>query len=87
MTPERCYRNLGSCALRQQASEVFITGKQTAPRIGWEREEESPHLLSYKGFYPLNMGVQTKIGFFSHWPFQLPTSVLSNRGLRGGNVL
>ena len=49
-----------------QASKVFITGNQIAPKDSWEGEAASPSLLSYRGFYPLKMGV-TNVGSKKMW--------------------
>ena len=56
---------------RQQASKVFITRKQKAPRAAGRGEKSPSSRLSYRGFYPLKMGgyhrgVQKWV--FSHWP-------------------
>ena len=63
---------------------LFFSSKQSLyyrkandSRDSWEGEEESPSLLSYRGFYPLKMGVPTwgpeRCGFL---PLALPRSVL-----------
>ena len=60
-----------------QASQVFITGEQTAPSTDWEGEEESPFTLFYGGFYFLRMGVPTwglDIVPVSDWPCPAPYS-------------
>ena len=54
--------------------------KAKSSQNSWEGEEESPSLLSYRGFYPLKMGV-TNVGSRKMWfsPIglaQLPISVL-----------
>ena len=56
----------------QQASKVFITGKQIASRTAGSGEKSPLSLLSYGAFYPLKMGgyqrgVQKAV-VFSHWP-------------------
>ena len=63
---ERWYQNLGSCSWaveewtpwthRQQASKVFIKGKQIALRAVAKGEKSPLSLLSYRGFYSLNVG-------------------------------
>ena len=65
--------------------------KAKSSQNSWEGEEESPSLLSYRGFYPLKMGVPTwgpeRCGFL---PLALSSYLdqpLSSRGLRGGKVL
>ena len=42
---------------RQQASKVFITEEQTAPRTAGRGKKNPPSLLSFRGFHPLKMGV------------------------------
>ena len=67
-------QRMNSTNTRQQASEVFIKGKQRAPRAA-----EPPSLLSYRDFYLLKVCVcvcvwavtnvrSRKMWFFSHWP-------------------
>ena len=79
---------------RQQAGNILITGRLLPPSVSpidtGRGEEASPSLLSYRGFYPLKMGVPTwgpeEYGFL---PLALPSYLyqpLSNRGLRGGNA-
>ena len=64
----------------QQASKVFITGKQIAPRTPGRGEEEYPSLLSYRGLYPLKMGGANmgsrKMWFSPIGLVRLPISVL-----------
>ena len=62
----------------QAASQVFIKGKQIAPRVtggGWG-EEPPFSLLSYRGFYSLKLGGGYQRGVqrdvvFSHWPYSV----------------
>ena len=75
---------------RQQASQVFITEKQIAPRTAG-RVEKNPLLYCSIGvFIPQGLVVPMRgperCGFL---PLALPSYLhqsLSNRGLRGGNV-
>ena len=57
---------------RQQASKVFITGKQIPPRDPGRGKKSVLPQLSYRGFYSLKMGgyqhgVHKEVVFF-HWP-------------------
>ena len=96
--PARCYRNLGSCSQSQMNfSNTRATSKQrlyyrkvNSSQDSWEAEEESPLLLSYRGFYPLKTGVGgTNMGSRNCGFLPLPSWLhqsLSNRGFRGGSV-
>ena len=85
MTPESGFlfmavKELTPQTHRQQASKVFIQGKQIAPRAAG-RGRRVPSLLSYKDFYLLNVGRGTNVGsrkmcFFPIGLTQLPISVL-----------
>ena len=66
----------------QAASKQNLYYKKTnSSQDSWEGGEEPPSLLSYRGFYPLKMGV-TNVGYRKMWVFfligfaQLPISVL-----------
>lgn len=54
--------------------------KANSSQNSWEGEEEPPSLLSYKGFYPLKMGVTNvrsrKMWFSPIGLAQLPISVI-----------
>ena len=68
----------------KQASEIFIAGKQRAPRMTG-MGEKSPPPLSYRGFYPLKMGGGTNVGSRKMWfsptgLAQLLISVLVQKG-------
>lgn len=67
-------------------AQVFITGRQTAPRTDCEGEEEFPFLLFYGCFYVLRTGVPTwgsDTSSFSHWPCPVDVyRALSNRDFR-----
>ena len=49
----------------------------------WERGEEPPFLLSYRGFYPLKMGGVQKDVVFSHWPCSVTCVSLCPIGVLG----
>ena len=99
LMPERCYRNPGSCSrsrrmifgnTRAASKQSLYCRKANSSQDSWEGDEESPSLLSYRGFYPLKMGLPMwgpEICCFL--PLALPNYLyqfLSNRNLRGGNV-
>ena len=84
---------------RQQASTVFTEGKKIATRVPGREEKYPPSPLSFRDFYLLKMGGVPTWGLenmcffvclFVCFPLALPSYLyqsLSNRGVRGGNVL
>ena len=77
---------------RQQASKVFIQGKQKAPGVTGRGEKSPLSLLSHRVFYLLKVGRGTKVGSRKMWfsPLDLFNYLyqsLSNRDFGVGNVL
>ena len=72
---ERCYQNLDSCSQSQrmnfkntqvESNQSLYYRKSNSSQDSWEGEEESPSLLSYRGFYTLKVGV-TNMGSRKMW--------------------
>ena len=79
--------------------KIFFSSKQSlyykkanSSQDCWEGGEDPRSLLSYRGFYPLKMGVvptwsPERCGFLPLALFSYPYQSLSNRDFRSGNIL